>query len=108
MAKPNLPKDVSGAAAQVLSPSGDGLELTTGAASVNGTLPTGAAEGEIIRIAATQDCYIKFSSTAAPTAAATDILMPAGVEYFVLPSGSAYAAALQVSTAGIVQFMECS
>lgn len=67
--------------------------------SDSSALPSGATEGEIVRIACSQDTYIKFGG-ASVTAAATDILMPAGVEYLQVPANSGYLAYLQVSTAG--------
>lgn len=105
MAKPNLTRDVSGTAVQCLTPTGDGSEITTSGSSASAALPTGLASGEICRIAATEDAYIKFG-TSGLTAATTDILMPAGVEYFVVPDGATHLAAIQVSTAGTVQVME--
>lgn len=67
--------------------------------SDNNVLPTGVAAGSIIRVAVSQDTYINFGSVSV-TAAATNYLMPAGVEYFKLAADVGYIAYLQVSTAG--------
>lgn len=67
----------------------------------NNVLPTGAAAGSVIRVACSQDTFINFGDNSV-TAAASNYLMPAGVEYFKLAADVGYIAYLQVSTAGYI------
>lgn len=105
--KPTMSRDVSGTAIQALCPSGPTSSINTSGASASAALPAGLQEGEIVRVAATHDCYIKFGQSGL-SATATDILMPAGVEYFVLPKNATHFAGLQVAEAGRLQIQEVS
>lgn len=93
-----LPTDLNGNAIQALAPSTNIADDVDGA-SDNNVLPTGASAGDVIRVACSQDTYINFGDVSV-TAAATDILMPAGVEYMQVPDDAGYIAYLQVSAAG--------
>lgn len=93
-----LPTDANGKAIQALAP-GTNIADDVDGVTDNNILPTGASDGKVIRVAVSQDTYINFGGSGV-TAAATDILMPAGVEYFQVPNGSGYIAYLQVSAAG--------
>lgn len=90
--------DRNGHPIQVLEP-GTTIADDVDGSSDNNALPTGASSGEIVRVACSQDTYINFGGISV-TAAASNILMPAGVEYFQVPEGAGYIAYLQVSTAG--------
>ena len=105
MAKPNMTRDVSGTAVQALKPTGVTALVITSGVSSSQALPAGLDFGEIARIAVTHDVYFKFG-TAGLSADSTDILIPAGVEYFVVPPGATHFAALQVAEAGRCQVME--
>lgn len=93
-----LAEDRDGNPIQVLAPETTIADDVDGV-SDNNVLPSGASEGEIIRVSVNQDTYINFGDVSV-TAAATDILMPAGTEYFQVPEDAGYIAYLQVSTAG--------
>lgn len=97
-----LPLDRNSAAVQVLGPGNYAGGFATGAASASAALPTGTVAGDVVRIAATQDCYIKFGAIGL-TAATTDILFLAGAEFFKVPVGATHIAAIQVGSAGVVQ-----
>ena len=105
MAKPNMTRDVSGTAVQALQPTGVTAVVTTSPSAASQALPAGLLSGEIARVAATQDVYFKFGTTGV-SATTADILIPAGVEYFVVPTLATHFSALQVSAAGICQVME--
>ena len=72
------------------------LNGTTGAATVRIVLPTTSA---IIRIAVTQNTYIRFGDNTV-TATAADFIIPAGAEYFKVPLGVTDLAFLQVTDGG--------
>lgn len=63
-------------------PGSTNLNLTPGAVSTNGTLPTKTSGKQFYRVAANVDMNVKFSTTASPVADGTDRFWPAGlVEY---------------------------
>lgn len=72
--------------------------ITTSGTSAAVTLPGSATTGDIVRIAATENCYITFGATATTS----DHLFVQGVEYFRVPAGATQLAAIQVDTAGRV------
>lgn len=81
-----------------------GVTLATSAASASVAVPTDSS-GVVptkIRIAATQDCYVKLGQSGV-TAVAGDMLLQAGDSVVLATSKSPYIAALQVSAAGILQ-----
>ena len=93
-----LPVDQNSNAIQVMSPGANVADDVDGV-SDNNVLPSGTSVGDIIRVATNQDTYINFG-TSGVTAAASDILHPAGTEYYQVPAGAGYIAYLQVSAAG--------
>jgi hypothetical protein len=107
MGRPILTRDINGTAVQALRPSGNVANITFSGVSASVQLPTGLITGEIVRVAATETCYIAFGGPSI-TATTSDILMPAGVEYFILPNATTHVAALQVTTSGVAQFMEAN
>ena len=105
MAKPNMTRDVSGAPVQALTPMSTTAVITTSPSTATQALPAGLVSGEIVRVAATQDIYLEFGDVSI-TATTASLLVPAGVEYFVVPPRSTHFAALQVSAGGICQLTE--
>ena len=97
-----LPIDRNSASVQVLGPGAYAGGFAVGVASASAALPTGTVGGDIVRIAATQDCYIKFGLTGL-TAASTDILFLAGAEFFKVPQAATHIAAIRVGSDGVVQ-----
>lgn len=66
-----------------------------------------AATTTVVRLCATTDCYVLFGAD--PTAAAsTSILLPAGVVEYVEITPTYKIAAIKVTTAGILNIVECS
>ena len=78
------------------------LELDTVASiavattSANTNLPSGVEAGDLVRIAATTNCYIVFGGTAD----SNDHLFIQGVEYFRVPEGVTQLAAIRVDSDG--------
>lgn len=88
-----LLRDKWQAAIQALSPvDGGSSNISVGAGSTNGVLPTNA---EIVRCAATGNCYLKFGFGSAPTATTSDMLFPSGSEIIVVPDGATHFAVIQ-------------
>jgi len=82
-----------------------GINLTTGVASVAGTLPNNSAgvPAKFIRIAATAAAYVRIG-VGAQTAVATDMMiLPNSAGHIQATLGATHIAALQVSAAGTVQ-----
>jgi hypothetical protein len=83
---------------------------TMQAVSFDGSVATGnavATTTKVVRLCATQDCYVLFG--ASPTAAAnTSILLPKGVVEYVEITGGHKVAAIKVATAGILNVVECA
>jgi len=82
-----LPIDAQGAPVQILSPltiTGDTVDLDPGSASANVALPTGS---QVIRYAASVECWIifGFGSAATATAAAPSMYFPVGAETMAVP-----------------------
>lgn len=78
---PNLLRDTGGEALQAISPL-TSVTATLSASSQRLTLPT---DTYVVRIAATNNCYIRFG-TSAVDAASTDMLFPIGCEVFNISS----------------------
>lgn len=90
-----LPADKHGRHTGLLEPSGGTLTVAISAAANGGFLPGDRnvlqEQMHIIRITATKDCYIRFSSGAVQgNATANDILYLAGTESTKLPSGTSF------------------
>lgn len=96
-----LPNSFNATEVPVASITTDVAKITTSGSSSDAVLPTGATVGTLIRVAATQDCHIKFGS-GATTATNTDTLFPAGVEIMQVPIGVDRIAAIQDTTAGVL------
>ncbi len=98
-----LPQDRNANPIQVLAPG------TTTSDDVDGSSDSvavpGSAPGRIVRVAVTQDTYINFGASGV-TAAASNILLPAGAEYFQVPEDTGFIAYLQVTTAGRISVTE--
>jgi hypothetical protein len=92
----NLTPDANGKFIQALCPSTT-ASVAIGGTSVQLTIPSNT---EVVRIAATADCYIEFGAN--PTATDESMLFPYGVEVFRLPLGVTKIAVLQVSTSGVL------
>jgi hypothetical protein len=98
----NLPLDRNSVAVQILGPGNYVAGFACTAASARTALPTGTVEGDIVRIASSQDCYIKFG-TVTVTATTSDILFLAGAEFLKVPYGATHVAAIRVGSDGVVQ-----
>lgn len=90
-----IPVDLRGHPIQTLAPEVTAV-LSFGAASNRVALPSGA---ELVRIGATQDCYIEFGNGSV-TASGSSIFMPKGSEIFRVPDGATHIAALQFNAGG--------
>jgi len=97
----NLAHSTNGTEIQVLSITTEVAKLTASGTTSSAALPTGVSSGKLMRLATTEDCYIKFGGSGV-TATATDTLFPAGVEILQCPTGATYIAVIQVSTGGPV------
>jgi hypothetical protein len=78
-----------------------GANITTGASSAAATIPnnSAAAVANRVRVSATAAAYVKFGATAA----AGDLLVQPGDSMILnVPKGATQLAAIQVTTAGIV------
>lgn len=93
-----LPVDINGEKVQTLTPKTN-IASDVDSASDRVLIPIAAVPGEIIRIAANEDCYINFGDVTV-TAAASDYLFVAGVEYFRVPEDAGYVAFVRVATDG--------
>lgn len=90
------------AALPIFSP---GAIITTGATSASATIPNMASgtRPNFIRVAATQPAYVRVG-TGAQTAVAGDLLVqPADALILAVGPGTNTIAAIQVTTAGVVQ-----
>ncbi len=97
--KITLPNTVGGEKVQVLTPGAIATNTVVAATTSSTALPTGVGVGDIVRIAATQDCHINFG-TSGVTATASHHLFTSGVEYLVVPSGATHLAAIRVAVDG--------
>lgn len=81
-----------------------GVTLATSGTSANVAIPTDSsgAAPKYIRVAATQDCYIKLGPSGV-AAVAGDMLLQVGDSVVLATSFAPYIAALQVSAAGVLQ-----
>lgn len=93
-----LPTDINGHKVQTLTPKTN-IADDVDASSDRALIPVAATPGEIIRIACNEDCYINFGDVTV-TAAATNYLFVAGVEYFRVPEDAGYVAYVRVATSG--------
>ena len=100
-----LPRSVNGQEIQVPSISASVVKITTSGSSVETILPNSILGGALVRVAALEDCYIRFGTTPV-VAAVTDTLFPAGVEVMQVPAEATHIAAIQVSTGGVITFTE--
>ena len=89
---------------QAISIAATGVAITTSATSAGNTIPNNAAGRvpQVIRIASTQAAYVRIG-TGAQTAVSTDMMVYPGDAVLLETCGSTHIAALQVTTAGIVQ-----
>jgi hypothetical protein len=86
-----LPTDDNNKEVQTLAP-GTTISLTIGASSDAGTLPAGS---EVVRVSASDSCYVAFSSSAS----SADMLFAAGSEVFKVPAGATQFACIRQGTA---------
>ncbi len=79
------------------------LAPTTGAAD---TLALGSIEpSRLVRVAATEDCYIRFDTSAVPATSA-DTLMVRGVEAMLIPFAVTHVSAIAIDNDGEVTVTE--
>ena len=103
-----LPVDKNAVPVQVLSiDDANSSNLSYTGSSANIALPAGVGEGDIVRLAASTDCYISWGFGSADTATSSDPLFTSGVEYFKVPvnaSGvvASHISAVQVGSAGVL------
>jgi hypothetical protein len=85
-----------------------GKTLTTGAASVNTTLPAtlNGTPAKWVRVASTSAAYVKLGAVGV-AAVAGDVMVQPGDSIKLAVSGATTIAALQVSAAGTVQISPC-
>lgn len=103
-ARANLKKDTNNQAVQALSPNMSTLAVGSVASTTsNAALPAAA---QLVRIAASTDCYIKFGTSNSVTATTSDMLFPTGAEVFVLDPSWTYVAFIRVSTDGVISIAE--
>ena len=95
----SLSASANGTEIQVLSIATDVLKLTSTVTTARGALPTGATQSKLVRVAAAEDCYIRFG-TDSVNAANTDTLFPAGVEVMQVPLLATHMAVIRVGTDG--------
>jgi hypothetical protein len=100
MAYAKLVRDQNGSPIQALSLSPSGVATAAiSSSSVSAALPAGC---DIVRIAASNDCYIKFGDGTV-VAAAGDSVFPKGAELFAIPAGTTHIAVIQLgAVAGVV------
>ncbi len=94
--RPTLAVDKNGSPIQgTLYPRKTTVIAFTGTAAVNTT----AFAGSVVRLIATEDCYVKFGVDTVVAVAATDFLLKANIaEYFTQKEG--YISAVRVTTSG--------
>ncbi len=97
--KITLPSSVGGEKIQVLTPGAIATNTAVIVTTSSTALPTGAGVGDIIRVAATQDCHINFGNSGV-TATAAHHLFTSGIEYFTVPALATHLAAIRVATDG--------
>ena len=97
-----LPKSLDATDIQVPALSNSVLSLSpTTSVAATGALPVTSADGCVVRVAATEDVYIRFD-TSAVAATSTDTVFPRGVESFMVPRGASHFSALAIDTDGEV------
>lgn len=81
-----------------------GVNTTTGASSVAGSMPVGSdgLNPDYVYVTATAAAHIRFSPTVSPTAVATDYLLQAGQQYRFRVLGLPYFAVIQDTATGVV------
>lgn len=93
MAYTKLVRDQNGSTVQALGPSPTGVAtVAIGASSARVALPSNC---DVIRVAASNDCYIKFGDVTV-AATASDTIFPKGAELFTIPAGTTYLAVIQL------------
>jgi hypothetical protein len=97
-----LPLDRNATAVQVLGPGNYAAGIAITVASNRTALPTGCVAGDILRIASSQDCYVKFG-TVTVTATTSDVLFLAGAEFMKVPAGATHIAGIRVGADGVLQ-----
>lgn len=101
MPQPNFKHTVNGEAIEVLAIGTAAIPITVATATSSQALPSGAIDGDTLRVASTTDCYIRFG-TSLVEAAATDAYFPAGVEYLKVPQGATHLAAIRLAADGVL------
>ena len=95
MAQATLRRDKVGFPIQALAPdytSGAVASVSIGASATSAALPS---DCDVVRVAASNDCYIRFGLTGL-AAVATDSVFPKGVELFSVPAGATHFSVIQL------------
>lgn len=89
---------------EALQVAATGVNLTTGAASVNAAIPNNSAgqRARLIRVHATVAAYVRLGTSAGVTAVATDMIVDPASPVILHTVGHTHIAALQVAAAGTV------
>lgn len=98
----SLPTDTFGRPIGALTSTGARATVSTTDTATGNTLPSGTVGGDVIRVATTTDVYLSIG-TGAQTADTTDMLVPAGVEYMVVPQSATHYSAIRVTDNGRFQ-----
>ena len=77
------------------------LAPTTGAADTGELAASGIEPSMLVRVAATEDCYIRFDTSAVPATSA-DTLMVRGVEAMLIPFYVTHVSAIAIDNNGEV------
>lgn len=86
----------------VMQPAVTGTKITTSGTSQQTSAISSGLPFTVVRLTCTEDCYVAFGSN--PTAAASNMTLPAdSVEYFKMNSGDKIAV-LQVSASGSFEY----
>ena len=82
-----------------------GVNITTSGTSASATIPNDGSGNKpnYVRISATVAAYVRFGKTSATAAAGDMMVIPADAVVVQVPKGYDTIAAIQVSSAGIVQ-----
>ena len=105
MTAKNLALDTNATAIQTLELGPNVSKITVVVTTARVALPTGAASGDIVRIAANTDCYIAFGSSTIE-ASSLDSLFTQGVEIMQVPRGATHVAAIREAEDGILTITE--
>lgn len=94
-----MPTDLNGTAIQVLSVDQTTAKKITVSSTSDGVeLDSTIDRLDVVRVACTIDAYIEFGFGSEATADTTSVLMPAGVEYFRIPTGATHLSAIRVGS----------